>query len=278
MAGRGRGRAQVSFNTELLGIGRGGDAAPSSGTKQIRKRGEKKPFETLVNLYSFFLSVLAPPPKYPPRPGRICPLVEGDEQDYLLAVGKEFVNQMRSSQFFIAPNASVAGGAGRLPGVKVERYSDRYAVAREEKLDLNWDRLPRELWPAAEGSKDKKKSRKKREAKPNLAVQRRKASEDVTKTLEELEKKEAGDEKGNEKGNEDGVGRKSGDESGSGEEDEEGGGKSKVDKEGEKRDSDMDEDDDEDEGQFLDKIIEHYNIAYLSQSRFLIRFSYSLKA
>lgn len=227
-------------------------------------------------MYSFFLSVLAPPPKYPPRPGRICPLVEGDEQEYLLAVRKEFENQMRSSQFFIAPKvaASVAGGAGRLPGSKIERYSDRYAVSREEKLDLNWDRLPRELRPAAEGSKDKKKSRKKREAKPNLAVKRRKASEDVTKTLEELEKKEAGDEKGNE----DGVGRKSGDESGSGEEDEEGGGKGKVDKEGEKRDSDMDEDDDEDEGQFLDKIIEHYNIAYLSQSRFLIRFSYSLKA
>ncbi len=49
---RGRGRGQLSFNAELLGVGRG--EAPTSA--------------------------LAPPPKYPPRPGRTIPLLENPEQ------------------------------------------------------------------------------------------------------------------------------------------------------------------------------------------------------
>ena len=90
--GRGRGTG-LSFNAELLGIGRGPLAAPS---------------------------VLAPPPKYPPRPGRIVPLVENAEQEYLLAVRKEFGMKVMGSMFYLRDKKS-----DRVKSGPVERYADR---------------------------------------------------------------------------------------------------------------------------------------------------------
>ena len=96
--GRGRGTG-LSFNAELLGIGRGrgsgGDVAPPS--------------------------VLAPPPKYPPRGGRIVPLVDNPEQEYLLAVRKELSMKMKASMFYLRDKKIESKAKSTI----VERYADR---------------------------------------------------------------------------------------------------------------------------------------------------------
>ncbi len=114
---RGRGRGQLTFNAELLGVGRGHgmDAAPAS--------------------------VLKPPAKYPPRPGRIPPLLEGPDQDYLLAAQKQFLAGMRSSRFYTdsAEGKEEAEGTGycidRLAAPKTKSGTDPLAA-----LNLRWDR------------------------------------------------------------------------------------------------------------------------------------------
>jgi len=200
MAGRGRGRGQLTFNAELLGIGRGD--APQS--------------------------VLAPPPKFPPRPQRIPPLVEDAEQDYLLAVRKELQTQMRASQFYITPPPSASAEKSKYT---VERYSDRFAVAKDASLNLCWSRFPKELRPETAAEAAKRKKRKAASAKPNLVKKRTaRASEDVSKALDELEKREATD-------------AKSGDEAAAASGDEED--KDKEDEEAEKKESDMEGDGDE---------------------------------
>lgn len=202
---RGRGRGQLTFNAELLGVGRGGglEAAPQS--------------------------VLAPPPKFPPRPQRIPLLVDDSEQEYLLAVRKELQTQFRASQFYIAPPPSASAEKNKYT---VERYSDRFAVAKDATLNLCWNRLPKELRPETAAAA-KRKKRKAASTKPNM-VKRKTAreSEDVSMALDELEKKEAGD-------------AKSGDEAAVSSGDE---GDKEKDDEGEKKDSDLEgEGDDGDE-------------------------------
>lgn len=203
---RGRGRGQLTFNAELLGVGRGGglEAAPQS--------------------------VLAPPPKFPPRPQRIPLLVADSEQEYLLAVRKELQTQFRASQFYIAPPPSASAKKNKYT---VERYSDRFAVAKDATLNLCWKRLPKELRPetAAAEAAAKRKKRKAASTKPNM-VKRKTAreSEDVSMALDELEKKEAGD-------------TKSGDEAAVSSGDE--GDKEKDDDEGEKKESDLEGDGDD---------------------------------
>ena len=123
------------------------------------------------------------PPKYPPRLNRPCPLVDNPEQTYMLAISKEFEQHMRSSPYYIKSDATENNAKK-----SVERYSDRYEDAAETTLELDWARFPQELRPDFR----KRMARKRRAsgAKPKL-VSRKK---DVSKTLEELEKKE-GDEK-----------------------------------------------------------------------------------
>ena len=145
--GRGRG-AGVSFNTELLGLGRGKDAVPASA--------------------------LAPPPKYPPRLNKPPPLIDDSEQDYLLAVRKEWIHQRKNSAFYLKPAVFAAEGSGG-GGGGIDRYSDRYedAAEPEKKLELEWKLFPKELRPGCRGSKAGAKRKKSMAAsgkKPNLAV------------------------------------------------------------------------------------------------------------
>ena len=95
--GRGRGRGQLTFNAELLGFGRGGEAAPqvtfltAFNLLLVKLPLGVAPPELLLKVIfrlssPLFQSVLVPPPKFPSRPQRIPPLVDDPEQDYLLAV------------------------------------------------------------------------------------------------------------------------------------------------------------------------------------------------
>ena len=65
---RGRGRGQLTFNAEVLGIGRG--EAPSS--------------------------VLAPPPKFPPRLNKPHPLLQSDKHEYWLTKRNELSKYMKT--------------------------------------------------------------------------------------------------------------------------------------------------------------------------------------
>ena len=132
MGGRGRGRGTgLSFNAEALGFGRG-DALPNA--------------------------MMAPPPMFPPLINQPVKLVEDNEQEYILTVGKQLRNSFRGSQYFL-------GGKGDpLP-----------------QLDLRWDRLPSELKPGGLKKKSKKN------VKPNLV---KKTKVDLEKKLDELGKLE----------------------------------------------------------------------------------------
>lgn len=132
--GRGRGTG-LSFNAELLGVGRGQEAIPAS--------------------------LLTPPPLYPPRLAPPCPLVEGPETDYLLAVRKEFLHQMKHSGFQLGGGSSSTTGA--TTALKVDRYSDRYQTRQDVPLQLDWSRFPSELRP------ENRKRRVKRRPVVNLA-------------------------------------------------------------------------------------------------------------
>lgn len=156
--GRGRGTG-LSFNAELLGVGRGQEAIPAS--------------------------LLTPPPLYPPRLAPPCPLVEGPETDYLLAVRKEFLHQMKHSGFQLGGGSSSTTGA--TTALKVDRYSDRYQTRQDVPLQLDWSRFPSELRP------ENRKRRVKRRPVVNLAQVKNPnlvGQGDVINTLDELEKKE----------------------------------------------------------------------------------------
>lgn len=137
-------------------------------------------------------SALAPPPKYPPRTGRPVPLVDNSEQDYLLAVSKEFRLQMRTSPFYLRStgpgnSSGIGSGANGKKGM-IERYSDRYEDADEKKLELDWDRFPRELRPEFRKKALAKKRKANSGARPKLVG--KKGQEELSKALEELERKE----------------------------------------------------------------------------------------
>ena len=102
MAGRGRGRGQFSgLNTEALGI------KPNEFGRQAESSKD-------------------PPPIYPPL-GNIKPMepLKLPEHDYMLAVMKDYVNQMRDSQFAISRDEKQSADTNQ---VIVGRYSDSIQV------------------------------------------------------------------------------------------------------------------------------------------------------
>ncbi|KAK3096629.1 hypothetical protein FSP39_001876 [Pinctada imbricata] len=154
MAGRGRGRGRsVSFNVEALGFGRG-EALPGP--------------------------IQQPPPLFPTVEFHPIPLGQGDEYDYMLALKQEFRVMMRKSPYSVTTNEKRKD---------IVRYSDKYRwqqgnVETVEEWTPDYSILPAELKP-------KKVRRTKRSVKPNIPVKKRKVEDkDITKTLEELEKKE----------------------------------------------------------------------------------------
>ncbi|XP_004689636.1 PREDICTED: DNA-directed RNA polymerase III subunit RPC7-like [Condylura cristata] len=111
--GRGRGRGQLTFNMEAVGIAKG-DAVPPP--------------------------TLQPSPLFPPLEFRPVPLPSGEEGEYVLALKQELRGAMRQLPYFIRP---------AVPRRDVERYSDKYQMSGpiDNAIDWNpdWRRLPREL-------------------------------------------------------------------------------------------------------------------------------------
>ncbi|XP_039265145.2 DNA-directed RNA polymerase III subunit RPC7-like [Styela clava] len=155
--GRGRGRGSgLSFNIEAIGFGRG-DALPTS--------------------------LLQPPPDYPPLKKRPVPLLTGEDQDYLLALQKNFEKTMRDSPYYIKKQEEKNF---------LDRYSDKYRISNHSDNELGWEpdwsRFPAEL---------KIEMKRKRKASKKIApklVEKKKAEsvneEEVKKKLDELEKKD----------------------------------------------------------------------------------------
>ncbi|TFK06600.1 endonuclease V [Platysternon megacephalum] len=152
--GRGRGRSQMTFNVEAVGIGKGDSLPPST---------------------------LQPSPLFPPMEYKPVPLQTGEEVEYMLALKQELRGAMKNLPYYVKPAA---------PKKDVERYSDKYQMSGpiDNAIDWNpdWRRLPRELKIRV------RKLRKERTTilipkhKQRLPVDK----EEAIKKLETLEKKE----------------------------------------------------------------------------------------
>ncbi|XP_011879128.1 PREDICTED: DNA-directed RNA polymerase III subunit RPC7-like [Vollenhovia emeryi] len=147
MAGRGRGKPTMSFSMEQLGIAKG---------------------ETLST------PVLQPSPLYPPmeRMPVFKPLTT--EMSYLVEVQRDFREYMREAPTFVKPDVL---------NKDIERFCEDVEETESNKfkrrVDYDWDKMPRELWP-------KWKLRQQ-----SVAESKTKKDMDVVKKLTELEKKES---------------------------------------------------------------------------------------
>ena len=105
MAGRGRGRgSQFSAIQDSLGIG--------------RERVENQ-------------SLNDPPPIYPPLSNRPHLPLKGQEHEYMLAVMKDFVNQMRDSQFALQkPSVKTIENKG----IQIGRLNDKVENMTQKPL------------------------------------------------------------------------------------------------------------------------------------------------
>lgn len=150
MAGRGRGRGK-NVSFNVEALGFG--------------RGEALPGP-----------ISQPPPLFPTADFKPVPFQQSEEYDYMLALKQEFLGNMRKSPFFLQASHKRKD---------IERYSDKYQAAAEVngKWKPDWRRLPAELKPRV---RRKTKSSVKPKVKPKVKL----SVEDVSKTLEELEKKE----------------------------------------------------------------------------------------
>ncbi|XP_029919136.1 DNA-directed RNA polymerase III subunit RPC7-like isoform X2 [Myripristis murdjan] len=150
--GRGRGRSNMTFSLENLGIGRGEALPPSS---------------------------LQPSPLFPPMTFQPVPLQTGEEVEYMLALKQELRAATKNLPYYIRQSAARRD---------VLRYSDKYHrdEARDSIMDWrpDWSRLPNELCIKV------RKSQKK--VLPQLKGTKTTTSgkEEVLSKLEFLEKKE----------------------------------------------------------------------------------------
>ncbi|CAF90086.1 unnamed protein product [Tetraodon nigroviridis] len=165
MAGRGRGRKMITFNTETVGV----------------PRGESVP-----------VGVHQPTPLFPVMEQKPLPLLAGEELDYLLALKQEFRGAMKTLPCFIQPASTHRD---------VERYSDKYHSSENTDTSAHWStdwkRLPKELRTSLK--------RRPRDSVQAPSPQKKKKKqvkekEEVLLKLETLEKKE--EERGNSGGEE----------------------------------------------------------------------------
>jgi len=161
MAGRGRGRgSQFSAIQDSLGIG--------------RERVENQ-------------SLNDPPPIYPPLSNRPHLPLKGQEHEYMLAVMKDFVNQMRDSQFALQkPNVKTIENKG----IQIGRLNDKVENMTQKPLTgIDWKRYPKELAPRSS------KAQKRSKVQPKLKAKKSIKTEDLLKKLEEAEKTDTVNEK-----------------------------------------------------------------------------------
>ncbi|XP_077318530.1 DNA-directed RNA polymerase III subunit RPC7 [Lithobates pipiens] len=171
MAGKGRGRgASFTFDLQAIGFSRG-EALPETQAQPL--------------------------PIFPNIDYKAAPLIEGEDQDYLLALKQELRGNLKKMPYYIRQGVMKQS---------IERYITKYEMEAEKKLNAewvpDWRTLPKEM--KAIKKKPRKCVKKVKEKKPITNV-------DVLKKIEELEKK--GDE---EKSDEENVKKK-----GSGDEEEE---------------------------------------------------------
>eukprot|EP00093_Oithona_nana_P001786 01786.XXX_10771_12027_1 [CDS] Oithona nana genome sequencing. len=162
MAGRGRGRgSQFSAIQDSLGIG--------------RERVENQ-------------SLNDPPPIYPPLSNRPHLPLKGQEHEYMLAVMKDFVNQMRDSQFALQkPSVKTIENKG----IQIGRLNDKVENMTQKPLTgIDWKRYPKELAPRSS------KAQKRSKIQPKLKASKKSIkTEDLLKKLEEAEKSDKVNEK-----------------------------------------------------------------------------------
>jgi len=161
MAGRGRGRggarSAMSFNVEDLGFRRGD---PLPGAQAL------------------------PPPLYPQLLSKPPPFNNTEELEYLQALKEDYRTTMSKSPHFIKADAVKNS---------IARYSDKFRETKApEEDDQLWEMdvrfLPPELHPAQKRKRGHKNGEKSRKWKPKISPSSR--LPDVSKRLEELEKKE----------------------------------------------------------------------------------------
>lgn len=165
MAGRGRGRAHLSFPVEAVGISKGENLPPSTGQ---------------------------PTPLFPPLEHKPLPLQIGEEAEYMLALKQEFRGTMKTLPFYIRPAA---------PKKDVERYSDKYqnndSADKTTEWNPDWKCLPKELRVHVKRPLSEKRSAVPKQSKGP------KVDKDIIHKLETLEKKEeevsSGEEEGEKK-------------------------------------------------------------------------------
>jgi len=170
MAGRGRGQPFQAIS-DGLGIGRG----------QINQQH------------------VDPPPIYPPLGSRPHYPQMLPENEYMLAVMKDFTNNMRDSQFAI----SASDKDNLSKGIVIERHSDKpHGFVQKPLIGIDWKRFPKELAPSSARNKTKRKGGASSTLKPNLLSPKKKSKtltihpDDVLDKLEKAEKngtKEGGD-------------------------------------------------------------------------------------
>ncbi|XP_069796460.1 DNA-directed RNA polymerase III subunit RPC7-like [Narcine bancroftii] len=154
MSSRGRGRGQMTFSVEAVGIGKGEVLPPPT---------------------------LQPPPLYPALEFKAVPLQTGEEVEYMLALKQELRGAMRSLPYYVKPAA---------PKKDIDRYSDKYQSSgpTDNTIEWNpdWRRLPRELRIRIRKPVKEKIAFTSRKLKARSSVEK----EEIIKKLETLEKKE----------------------------------------------------------------------------------------
>ncbi|XP_069508679.1 DNA-directed RNA polymerase III subunit RPC7-like isoform X1 [Ambystoma mexicanum] len=152
--GRGKGRGQMTFNVEVVGIGKGDTLPPPT---------------------------LQPPPLFPSMDYKPVPLLMGEEVEYMLALKQELRGAMKNLPYFVKPAA---------PKKDVERYSDKYQTSGpiDNAIDWNpdWKRLPKELKIRVRKVQKERASVILPKHKQRLPLDK----EEIIKKLETLEKKE----------------------------------------------------------------------------------------
>ncbi|KAM4577924.1 DNA-directed RNA polymerase III subunit RPC7 isoform 1-T2 [Fundulus diaphanus] len=152
MAGKGRGVAAFTFNIEALGIGRGSMPEARVG----------------------------PSPLYPNTEFKPLPLKIGEDEDYMLALKQE----MRGTMQRLPHNIKVQSNRA-----EVEKYTARYLKQSQLEHDgwtPDWNRFPKELMPRTKKTQTKGTKNKK------SVKSSSKEATDVLSKLDELAKKDEG--------------------------------------------------------------------------------------
>ncbi|XP_051875816.1 DNA-directed RNA polymerase III subunit RPC7 [Pristis pectinata] len=155
--GRGRGRAQFTFNIEAIGFSRG-ESLPDTGCQPL--------------------------PLFPPTEFKPVPLNTGEDVNYILALKQELRGACKKLPYYME---------AAIEKKDVERYTQKYMKKdNNKKWTPDWRRFPRELKPRMKMLKKAKTGTDvpsvSKMNSPKVVVD--KSNEDIIQKLEVLEKKD----------------------------------------------------------------------------------------